>query len=258
MKRLREQRDSADANEAYGAALLARVGPLQPSFLRKNRLRFALQRSMIRTARHRRRPRVVLAVLLMSTTAASAMAVRFIIPALVPPLPGVETAASGENGSRGSSARVGAARPRVPSSPLPPLAAMPDTSILDRSLSTLDGNHPAARSSGGTKPARSRARPPMVGLAEISASSGPGASLVIQGMQARRAGDLNRAADMFAEYRRIYPDGALQEEALALAIEVAASRDSNVTSGLAALYLARYPNGRFGEQARRALKGTLR
>ena len=258
MKRLRDQCDSSDANEAYGAALLARIRPLQPSPFRKTRLRFALQRSMIRTARHRR-PRFVLAVLFMSATSASAVAVRFMIPAVVPPRPAVEVVASGENGSRGSSARASAARTRVPPpSPPPPAFALVAPPILERSPLTLDRLPQTARSPRGAKQTRSRVRPPLAGLAEISASSGPGASLVIEGMQARRAGDLNRAADLFSEYRRTYPDGALHEEVLALAIEVAASRGGNATSGLASQYLARYPNGRFREQARRALKGNLR
>ena len=67
-----------------------------------------------------------------------------------------------------------------------------------------------------------------------------------------------RAAALLSEYLQRWPNGALAEEALALAIE-AAQADKGARGGraraqsLASSYLRRYPDGRFVETARRAL-----
>ncbi|HMJ55459.1 MAG TPA: hypothetical protein VK540_25470 [Polyangiaceae bacterium] len=259
MKRLREQLDSSDANEAFGAALLARIGPLQPSAVQKNRLRFALQRSVAMTARRRHRPGLVLGVL-MSATGASAMVVHFMRPAMDAPPAAVEVAPAAEHGARGPAARVkvAATTGETPVAPSPPSMSIPDPPMLDRAASPPEGLHKADRSPAGPKQTRTKVRPPIVGLPDDPMRSGPGAGLVIAAMEARRSGDLNRAADLLSEYQRKYPDGPLQEEALALSIEAAVSRGSDAAPGLAAQYLARYPKGRFREQARRALKSILR
>src|SRR5262249_39042864 len=89
-------------------------------------------------------------------------------------------------------------------------------------------------------------------------ASTPGGALMIEAMQARRAGDMARAASLLAEYRSKYPDGDLHEEALALSIEAAVARGDDNAQRLAAQYLKRYPNGRFREQAERALKAAPR
>jgi len=86
----------------------------------------------------------------------------------------------------------------------------------------------------------------------------PGAALMVEAVQARRTGDYGRVRELASEYRSKYPDGALQEEALALSIEAAAARADGDASRLASLYLQRYPKGRFREQALRALRSPLR
>jgi hypothetical protein len=82
-------------------------------------------------------------------------------------------------------------------------------------------------------------------------------SRIVAAIQALRTEhDPDRAARLVAEYLKVYPQGALAEEALALSIEAAAARHNPAAaSAFAEQYLKRYPNGRFSraaEQARRA------
>jgi hypothetical protein len=79
------------------------------------------------------------------------------------------------------------------------------------------------------------------------------AELLVEAMRARRAGDARRVSALTDAYRAKHPQGALQEEALILAIESAATRHAPNTAALGREYLARYPNGRFTAQAKRAL-----
>jgi outer membrane protein assembly factor BamD (BamD/ComL family) len=81
-------------------------------------------------------------------------------------------------------------------------------------------------------------------------------SRIVAAIQALRTEhDPDRAATLVAEYLKVYPQGALAEEALALSIEAAAARHNPAAaSAFAEQYLKRYPNGRFrraAEQARR-------
>jgi hypothetical protein len=89
----------------------------------------------------------------------------------------------------------------------------------------------------------------------VALPAGPGAELLIEAMEARREGSMTRAARLLAEYRDRYPNGALQEEALALSLEAAAVRgDSDAAYDFAQEYLRRFPGGRFRERVRQVLK----
>ena len=79
--------------------------------------------------------------------------------------------------------------------------------------------------------------------------SGPGAALLMEALQARRAGDTARAQQLTAEYQKKYPNGALKEEALAISFESAAARNDPSAKRLAQKYLATFPQGRFRKQA---------
>ena len=86
-----------------------------------------------------------------------------------------------------------------------------------------------------------------------ASQSGPGASLMMEALQARRAGDTARAQELTAEYQKKYPNGALKEEALAIALEAAAARKDPSASKLAQKYLQSFPHGRFRAQAEQVL-----
>jgi hypothetical protein len=86
-----------------------------------------------------------------------------------------------------------------------------------------------------------------------TSQSGPGATLMMEALQARRAGDTARAQELTAEYQKKYPNGALKEEALAIAFESAASRKDPSAGKLAQKYLAAFPKGRFRAQAEQVL-----
>jgi hypothetical protein len=104
---------------------------------------------------------------------------------------------------------------------------------------------PAAAPPAAQKPAAPKAR-----AADPVEQS---AALMVEAMRARRAGHFARVRELSAEYRLKYPSGALQEEALALSIEAAAALGDPEASRLGALYMQRYPAGRFRGQAQRAV-----
>jgi hypothetical protein len=83
--------------------------------------------------------------------------------------------------------------------------------------------------------------------------SGPGAALLMEALQARRAGDAARAQQLTAEYQKKYPNGALKEEALAISFESAAARNDQSAKRLAQKYLATFPHGRFRKQAEQVI-----
>jgi hypothetical protein len=68
----------------------------------------------------------------------------------------------------------------------------------------------------------------------------------------RRDHDPARAAMLLDYYLKHYPNGALVEEALALAIEAAATRDRPAAATLAIRYLADHPKGRYRAAAEAA------
>ena len=79
-------------------------------------------------------------------------------------------------------------------------------------------------------------------------------TLVATAMRAlRRDHDAELAAGLLDDYLRRWPNGALFEEALALAIEAANDRGDARARTFAMEYVRRFPNGRFGEAARRTL-----
>ncbi|HEX4405689.1 MAG TPA: hypothetical protein VH560_12715 [Polyangia bacterium] len=79
-------------------------------------------------------------------------------------------------------------------------------------------------------------------------------TLVATAMRAlRRDHDPAGAARLLDDYLRRWPNGALIEEALALAIEAANARGDARARTFATTYLRRFPAGRFGEAARRTL-----
>ncbi len=244
MKPLREEQHLTDPSEIYGAALLGKVPPLEFSAARQQRVRFALRRSRTGLAALRLSPALGLGAVVLAATGASAMVARYFVRTHVRAseitLPTAEqNEATPRSNHRARSATVEApAEPVTTDAP----AAQPDP---------VPKAEPAARAALP----RSRAAAP---VPTPPSAQSPGAALMLEAMQARKAGDMARAASLLAEYRSKYPDGDLQEEALALSIEAADARHDGSAQSFAAQYLKRFPNGRFREQAERALQSNPR
>ena len=84
--------------------------------------------------------------------------------------------------------------------------------------------------------------------------AGEAALLYRAAQRLRRDGDSRGAARALDEYFENHPNGALGEEALALAIETSLARRDGRAPALARQYLQRFPNGNFRAQAERALR----
>jgi hypothetical protein len=79
-------------------------------------------------------------------------------------------------------------------------------------------------------------------------------SRLVEAIRALRTDrDPTRAAGLLAEYLKLYPHGALAEEALALSIEAAADRKDPSAAAFAEQYVRKYPSGRFRRAADQAL-----
>jgi hypothetical protein len=95
--------------------------------------------------------------------------------------------------------------------------------------------------------------------AEARAAAAPAeeASIVLAALRAlRRSHDPVRASVLIARYLESFPQGALVQEATAIAIQASLVRgDRESAARLAKEYLDRYPNGRFVPLARKAVAG---
>ena len=121
-------------------------------------------------------------------------------------------------------------------------------------------------------PGRAASRRPVAARAEIApvaaphaevraprpharAGAGEDPSRLVEAVRALRIDDDPARGERLAlEYLRVYPRGALTEEALAVAIEAGARRQDARTDRLAERYLRTYPDGRFRRVADQALQ----
>jgi hypothetical protein len=244
LKPLREAFDPTDANEVAAAALLSRVPPLEESIDRKRRVRLALQARSPRRSARLFSPVLVAGILLIAATGASATVTRLWRRSH----DWRATDRSTLDAAPHAISKQGPIESKALAEVIPeaPKVSAPEPQAEPISV--------ASRVSVPPKPrvmAHPSAPPPAADPA-----NGPGAGLMVEAMQARRASDPVRASALLAEYQHKYPQGAFQEEALALSIESANARGSESAARLAADYLRRYPNGRFRELAQRVLKST--
>jgi outer membrane protein assembly factor BamD (BamD/ComL family) len=73
----------------------------------------------------------------------------------------------------------------------------------------------------------------------------------------RREHNPSQAGALAQSYLTRFPEGVLNEEALAIGIEAAVTRhDAAVATALANRYLGRYPAGRFVSLARKTVDAT--
>ena len=223
MKPLREHLDDPDLAIRTSAALLSKVQPFELSATQRRRIRARIDA----VAEQPRglawlRPAFALPVLLVVGVAGATVGPR-LYRAVVPQ-------SSFEPSPPSAQAAPPVAPVRAPAAPAPAPAPAEPGSIAPEELET-------------EKPAPT----------PHAAPSGPGATLMMEALQARRAGDTARAQQLTLEYQKKYPNGALKEEALAIAFESAAARKDASATRLAQKYLAAFPRGRFRAQAEQVL-----
>lgn len=220
MKPLREHLDDADPMLRAGATLLAKVPPLELSATQRRRIRARIDAAGEPRGLRWLRPAFALPVLLVVGAAGATVGQRWLNPV------------SPQRPFEPEPAHVVAPK-AVPQKAAAPAPATPEPAVdpMPEVEPEAKRNVPAARAS----------------------QSGPGASLMMEALQARRAGDTARAQQLTAEYNKKYPNGALKEEALAIAFESAAARNDPGAVKLAQKYLASFPQGRFRKQAEQVL-----
>ena len=227
---LRADSEIGDVDLALGARLLQQVGPVARSEQRKRRVWQALSAAAApRFGLRLRTLHLAFAGLLFA--AASSATVGYYASqgdAQGAGAPDPAAVAPRERQLRPARAPVAATPLPGPQQAEAPPAALPPAALPSRAR---------AETSAAVKAAPNEAE----------------AELLVEAMRARREGDPKRVSQLVDEYRAKHPQGALQEEALILAIESAASRRAPNTVTLAREYLARFPSGRFALQARRAL-----
>jgi hypothetical protein len=224
MRPLREHLDDPDLAIRAGAALLAKVPPLELSSTQRRRIRARIDAVSEQSHSLRwLRPAFAVPVLLVVGVASATVGPR-LYHAVVP-----------QHSFEQEPARVQPAHQATPQTQAPVAARATPAPKDSISVEELEAEKPS------TTPA------PHAG------QSGPGASLMMEALQARRAGDTARAQELTAEYQKKYPNGALKEEALAISLESAASRNDPNAVRLAQKYLAAFPHGRFRAQAEQVL-----
>jgi hypothetical protein len=223
MKRLRENLEDSEPSVRAGAALLSKVRPFELSPDQRRRIRARVEAEPEGRGARWLRPAFALPLLL---------------------IVGIAGASAGERWYRAATTQRPLEKAPLPATPHAPSvvraapaarpAALPEVSVDVEAPPEVEAE---------VKPAPTAKASP----------SGPGASLMMEALQARRAGDAARAQQLSAEYRKKYPSGALREEALAIAFESAAARSDPSAAKLAQNYLASFPRGRFRKQAEQVL-----
>jgi hypothetical protein len=226
MKPLRDQLDDADIVVRAGAALLAKVPPLEMSSEQRRRIRARIDAASEQSYGVRwLRPAFAIPVLLVVGVAGATVGPRLYHTAM--PKSTVELEPHHAPAE---------AAPPIAHPPQAPQAEAPkseEPSIRPEDLE-IEKSIPAPRAS----------------------QSGPGSTLMMEALQARRAGDTARAQELTAEYQKKYPNGALKEEAAAISFESAASRKDPNAAKLAQRYLSSFPQGRFRAQAQQVLNSA--
>ncbi len=223
MRPLREHLDDSDLTVRAGAALLAKVPPLELSSTQRRRIRARIDAAAEQPHGMRwLKPAFALPVLLVVGVASATVGPR-LYRAVVP-----------QHSYEQEPPQIATSHAVAPQAAAPVAARPAPEPASTIAIEDLEPEKPAQATSHASQ-------------------SGPGASLMMEALQARRAGDTARAQELTAEYQRKYPNGALKEEAAAIAFESAASRKDPSATRLAQKYLAAFPHGRFRAQAEQVI-----
>ncbi|HET6282438.1 MAG TPA: hypothetical protein VFH73_15855 [Polyangia bacterium] len=254
MRRLRDEVNENDPRSRTAASLIRAISPLAEDVQRQRRVRLKLGSSRSRSLAPFSRPAIVVAILLASVGAAAAMAgggwtyarqqvarlVSSETPARPRPTPRPRTVAR----AKLEPSQPPGTEPAAIQAPIQPTPA-----TVERR-----DHRPDAKRRGVAERSPVPPQPSMIAGGPALVPTGPGAGLMIEAMQARRAGDLARTERLLTEYRTKYPNGELQEEALVLSLEAATLMGSDRAAGLARAYLARFPGGRFRDRVEQVLR----
>jgi len=241
VKRLPEQFDAANPNEAYLAKLLNHVDPAEPSAEQMRRVWTTLERSTSRRPRGRASGPIIAGLLLCGATVASAT-----MPSVWKRLQRAYVEATPDVTAMQTRTVAKAALRAPPAAPPLPVAVV-DATENAALLPGVPVPRQAAAEVRKSTPSRSRTT-----ITEPIDSLASGA-LMVEAMRERRAGNIGRARELASEYRTKHPAGALSEEALALSFDTAAALGDEEAKKLASVYLQRYPRGRFRAQAQRVV-----
>ncbi len=236
MKRLPEQFDVSNADEAYLASLLRHVERSEATAEQMQRVWTRLESSAPRRPRRRVSGPVIAGLVLCGATVASAT-----MPHVWKRL----QRSSIEETPPVTARTVVAPRLAAPEAlPAPAVRSDPSEDAVAVSEAPAPKPTTAVR-----KPTASRSPTPVAEPVDSLASG----ALMVEAMRERRAGNVRRARELASEYRAKNPAGALHEEALALCVETAAALGDEEARQLAQLYLQRYPRGRFRAAAQRVI-----
>lgn len=221
MKRLREADNSASPELERLAGMLGQLPPLADDNERRRRVRLALP-GPPRSPWRQWRVALVLALLLLAGVAGAAgrrwlrtAQVEGVATPSFTPSPGPARAPLGR--------AVEVVAPVTP--PASAAAPAPSVSVAPNALPVRPAKRIAAATPQGDD---------------------PGTRLMVEAMQARTAGKYGRALELLGDYQRRFPRGALQDEALALQVEMTSLQGgAERARALGRAYLARFPNGRY-------------
>jgi len=226
MKRLQdmEGQDQQDPLFQRGRALVQQTPPAAPVPEIKDRVWRSLQHAPGSAPRGLRilmvRLAMVAIVALGAGTAGAVIARRWIAPALDGAAPAAEPIRT--------PVRHEKARPVVPAEPVVAAA------------------EPVAESPRSKAPARSAPRKPAIAVPSAAAVARERTEVLDALVALRREHDAVRAGALLTRYLTAHPQGALREEALALAMEAADARgDRSGAAQLAQTYENEFPAGRF-------------
>ncbi len=259
-----------EGNESAGARarrLLAALPNNEPSAATKARVRRAIARAGTpkKTPSWRTVPVIALVLLASTAAVASAGLGGFSKLRLALVAGGEEGSTARTHESEKKARGTATALPQEPSAPTTPTTtgtaeAQPETVAPAASATAPEPiAAPSTAPPAPRGPKTAPALPPSATAPDPLPADPPrevsqGAALVLEAMRAlRKEHDPARATKKLAEYRAHHAGGALDEEALALAIEASGATNDGNTKKLAADYVARYPAGRYAKTAEAVL-----